>query len=164
MPVVHASIPVLLMSEADEATDRHTCSCLARPDCCELPINHGPSSARRGSYGHSPRLWGCAGAVLTNPGPCHRHGMMEQRSRSPGCGARKQRASPGSQSQDRGDNFVQMHPGRLHAPSPAAYRQAPTSGPLASRPRSLAGPKALQMLPRTAGWSRPNENTRVAYA
>lgn len=56
----------LLMPEADEATDRHTCSCLARPDCRELPIHGGPSSARRGSYGHSPRpckalglRWGC---------------------------------------------------------------------------------------------------------
>lgn len=62
---------------------------------------------------------------------------MEQRSRSPGCGARKQRASPASQSQDRGDDFVQLQPGRLHARSPAAYRQAPTSGLLACLPALL---------------------------
>lgn len=66
---------VLLIPEADEATDRRETHvlCPEWPGCSELPVLRGPSSARHGTYGHSPRLWGCAGAVLTNPGPCYRH-------------------------------------------------------------------------------------------
>lgn len=166
----------LVMPETDEATDRHTCSCLlARPYCRELPIHGCPSSARRGSYGHSPRLckslglrWGCPHKPWPLPQAWH-DGAKIQKS---GMWSPETTSIPGiSVTGSRRRLCADATPCTL----PAAYRQAPTSGPLASWPCSPTGPRARlnlharqdgRGLLRTRGWRvhdrRPLQPTEQA--
>lgn len=107
-------IPALLKTEADKNTDKDVGHFWASKTwLCRIPRrSRSVFRSTVEAYGHCPSLWGCTGAVLTNPGPCGWHGRPEiQKSGMWSLGARKPRASPGSQSQDRSDDFVQMHPG-----------------------------------------------------
>lgn len=150
----------LLTPEADEATDSHTC--FAQNG---LVVANFPSFAVRlphdmELYGHSPRLWGCAGAVLTNPGPCYRHdgakiqksGMWSPETTSiPGFSVTGSRRRPCADAAWK---------------TPCTLARCLSSGPnfgpacLSPGPAHSLDPEPVKILPRTTGWSLPDAKTR----
>ena len=69
----HQTTLALLNPEADGTTSIDARSGPARPGVAISPSLAVRLPQDMEAYGHSPRLWGCAGAVLTNPGPCRWH-------------------------------------------------------------------------------------------